>query len=252
MARRVLNTQITSSDAFLDMPFSAQALYLHLNLAADDDGVINRPKSIARQVGASQQDLDLLIEKRFLLWFEKEGVVVVKHWKIHNTIRSDRYKPSEYRDVMAQLTEKDNKAYTLRSQTVPEPDTDGIQNGNQMYTNGIPTGNQMDTNGIQTVSVSQDKLSQENIRQDKTERAPAPAQPTFHDVEEFCTERSLIVRPRRFWKYYTERGWQTQDGRPIEDWQGLLLRWDKQDRGSASDEIDPLVLQTLENMGVTG
>lgn len=247
--KRFFTTQIMSSDAFLDMPFSAQALYVHLNLAADDDGVINRPKSIARQVGASQHDLDLLIEKRFLLWFEKEGVVVVKHWKMHNTIRSDRYKPTEYQSVMAQLDVKDNKSYTLRSQTVSKPDTDGIQNDNQMDTNGTPTGNQLDTNGIQTVSVVQSSPVQVSTVQ--TDCA-AGAEPTLSDVEEFCLQRGLVVRPRRFWRYYSDRNWKTQDGRPIDDWQALLLRWDKQDRGEGSDEIDPLVLRTLENMGVTG
>ena len=88
--KRMFNVSVLDSDAFLDMPLSAQALYFHLNLRADDDGFIGNPKRIQRLVGASEDDLKLLIAKGFLIVFEN-GVVVVKHWRMHNTIRKDRY-----------------------------------------------------------------------------------------------------------------------------------------------------------------
>ena len=93
--RRMFAKTIIDSDAFLDMPLSAQALYFHLSMRADDDGFINNPKKIQRVIGGSDDDLKLLIAKRFLLPFES-GVVVIKHWKIHNFIRTDRYKPTVY------------------------------------------------------------------------------------------------------------------------------------------------------------
>ena len=103
---------IIDSDAFLDMPLSTQALYFHLSMRADDDGFINNPKKIQRMVGCSDDDLKILCTKRFIIPFES-GIVVIKHWKIHNYIRGDRKKPTMYPAEMAQLTEKDNGAYTL-------------------------------------------------------------------------------------------------------------------------------------------
>lgn len=110
--RRMFAKTIIDSDAFLDMPLSSQALYFHLSMRADDDGFINNPKKIQRVIGCSDDDLKLLIAKRFIIPFES-GIVVVKHWRIHNYIQRDRYKPTVYQEELARLTVKDNKAYTL-------------------------------------------------------------------------------------------------------------------------------------------
>lgn len=112
-SRRMLAKQIVDSDAFLDMPLSTQAYYFHLNIRADDDGFINNPKKIMRLIGANQNDYDLLVAKNFIIEFEA-GVVVIKHWRIHNYIQKDRYKPTVYQDQFALLTIKKNKSYTLK------------------------------------------------------------------------------------------------------------------------------------------
>ena len=106
---------IIDSDAFLDMPSSSQCLYFHLAMRADDDGFINNPKKIQRVVGSSDDDLKLLIAKRFIIPFES-GIVVIKHWKIHNYIRSDRKKDTVYTKEMELLTIKDNGSYTLNDE----------------------------------------------------------------------------------------------------------------------------------------
>ena len=108
---------IIDSDAFLDMPLSTQSLYFHLSMRADDDGFINNPRKIQRMIGSSEDDLKLLIAKRFLITFES-GVVVIKHWKIHNYIQTDRYKETMYKDEKALLSVKSNKSYTLDIPTV--------------------------------------------------------------------------------------------------------------------------------------
>ena len=107
--RRMFAKTIIDSDAFLDMPQSTQALYFHLAMRADDDGFINNPKKTQRIVGASDDDLKLLIAKRFIIPFES-GVIVIKHWRLHNYIRSDRYKPTVYQDELASLELKNNGA----------------------------------------------------------------------------------------------------------------------------------------------
>ena len=103
---------IIDSDAFLDMPSSAQNLYFHLSMRADDDGFINNPKKIQLFVGASSDDLKILIAKKFIICFES-GVIVIKHWKIHNYIANDRYHPTSYQEEKSQLLIKKNRSYTL-------------------------------------------------------------------------------------------------------------------------------------------
>ena len=100
--RRMFTQKIIDSDAFLDMPMSSQALYFHLNMRADDDGFINNPKKVLRMIGASEDDLKLLIAKRFVLAFEN-GVIVIKHWRMHNLIRKDRYHPTQYQEELQSL-----------------------------------------------------------------------------------------------------------------------------------------------------
>ena len=121
--RRMFSKQIIDSDAFLDLPLSTQALYFHLSMRADDDGFVNNPKKIRRLVGASEDDLNLLIAKSFLIKFET-GLVVIKHWKIHNYIQKDRYRPSAYIEEKEMLKIKENKAYSL---DVSAMDTECIQ-----------------------------------------------------------------------------------------------------------------------------
>lgn len=126
--KRMFTKKITESDAFLDMPLSAQCLYFHLNMNADDDGFVNAPKKIQRLIGAKDDDLKLLIMKSFLLVFE-HSVVVIKHWRMHNTIRQDRYHPTDYQDEFKSLGLKDNGSYSLNG------------NGNHLATKCIPNGN---------------------------------------------------------------------------------------------------------------
>lgn len=120
--RRMFAKTIIDSDAFLDMPLSAQALYFHLSMRADDDGFVNNPKKLQRMVGAGDDDFKLLIVKRFILAFDS-GVIVIKHWKMHNYIQKDRYKPTVYQEEKSQIAMKENGVYT-----------DCIQNGYKMDT----------------------------------------------------------------------------------------------------------------------
>lgn len=116
--RRMFSQKIIDSDAFLDMPLSSQVLYFHLNMRADDDGFVNNPKRIQRTIGASDDDLKLLIVKRFVIGFES-GVLVIKHWRMHNTLRKDRYNPTQYQEELASLEIKDNNVYTERYAELP-------------------------------------------------------------------------------------------------------------------------------------
>lgn len=118
--RRMFAKTIIDSDAFLDMPLSTQALYFHLSMRADDDGFVNSPKKISRLLGCGDDDARLLLAKKFIISFES-GVIVIKHWKIHNYIQKDRYNKTNYHEEMGLLSIDKNNGYTL--------DTECIQNG---------------------------------------------------------------------------------------------------------------------------
>ena len=126
--RRMFSPDIICSEEFLDMPVSARDLYYQLSIRADDDGFI-QPRIIMKTIGASQDDLKILLTKRFLLHFDN-GVVVIKHWLIHNMIRLDRYKETRFMEEKKTLFIKENKAYT-----------DNIENGKPlMATKWQPNG----------------------------------------------------------------------------------------------------------------
>ncbi|MFC0232722.1 conserved phage C-terminal domain-containing protein [Vagococcus entomophilus] len=114
--RRMFSKKITDTDLFLDMPLSAQCLYFHLNMEADDDGFLGNAKTIRRKIGSSEDDLKLLMAKEFIFPFES-GVVVIKDWKIHNYIRKDTYNETMYLGEKEELEEK-NGMYTLRQRDV--------------------------------------------------------------------------------------------------------------------------------------
>ena len=125
--RRMFAKTIIDSDAFLDMPPTTQLLYFHLAMRADDDGFVNKPKSVMRMIGATQGDAELLVNKKFIIPFES-GIVVIKHWKIHNYIRKDMYHETKYKDEKSLLMLDENSAYTKNV-------TNQLQERNEPVTN---------------------------------------------------------------------------------------------------------------------
>lgn len=150
--RRMFAKSIIDSDFFLDMPQSTQLLYFHLSMRADDDGFINNPKSIMRNVKCNEDDLKLLTAKQFIIPFES-GVVVIKHWRIHNYIKSDRYKSTIYQEEKNRLS-LENNTYTISGTTV-EPER--IQDGTIMEPQWNHAGTGMDTQSKDIVRVSKGK-----------------------------------------------------------------------------------------------
>ena len=142
--KRMFSKTIVDSDAFLDMPLSAQALYFHLSMRADDDGFLNNAKKIMRTINANQNDYDLLIAKAFIIQFD-DGICVIKHWRINNYLRSDRYKPTIYQEQKNMLEIKDNGRYSLINQ-------DGIPDGYQCETQNSIDKNSIDKNSIDILS----------------------------------------------------------------------------------------------------
>lgn len=142
--RRMIAKSIIKSDQFLDMPATTQCLYFHLLLEADDDGFINAPKSIMRVIGAKDDDMRVLQAKGYIIPFES-GVIVIKHWRLHNSLRKDRYNPNpQLENERKQLVVADNKEY-------------------QLATNWQPNGNQLATSGIPLVATGKDRLGKDRL-----------------------------------------------------------------------------------------
>lgn len=206
--RRMFAKTIIDSDAFLDMPLSAQALYFQLSMRADDDGFVNNPKRIQRMIGASEDDLKLLMAKSFVLVFDT-GVIVIKHWRINNYLRGDRYKPTVYQDEYQMISVKDNGAYTL-----------GIPNGNQMATNGIPNGYQMDT------QVSIGKESIDKVSKGESKRFTPPS---VDEVAAYIVEKGYSIDPEAFIDFYASKGWMVGKNK-MKDWKAAVGTWARRDK----------------------
>jgi hypothetical protein len=197
--RRMFTLQIVDSDAFLDMPVSSQLLYFHLSMRADDDGFIGNPKKIIRMVGAGEDDMKVLFTKRFILTF-KSGVIVIKHWKMHNYIQNDRYHETQYLEEKGGLNIKDNGSYTERIQDVSKVEAEV-------------------------------RLGKTSIGEDRIEREPTPSQDAieffsggkiYSDLlKEFSEGNNSVFIEKEFKKfiiYWTEKNksgtkqkWQLQE-----------------------------------------
>ena len=205
--RRMFNKQITRSDAFLDMPRSTRLLYYDLSLDADDDGFIDKYKSIMRLTGASEDDLKLLIAKSFIIPFEN-GVIVIKHWRMNNLIRSDRYKPTVYQEEKKQLSLKENGSYTKKT------------------TNGIPSDNQM----TPQYSIGKNSIVKESI-EDKGEQVATSSvkrfvKPTLEEVTAYCEERKNGISAQQFMDFYESKGWKVGN-QPMKDWKASVRTWEQ-------------------------
>lgn len=185
------------------MPLSSQALYFHLAMRADDDGFINNPKSIMRNAKCSEDDMKLLCFKKFIIPFES-GVVVIKHWKIHNYIAKDRYTETKYKDEKARLLLDENNAYRAPDLLLS---TECIQPVDECETQ---------------VRLGKDSVGKERVGKSTGRFAP----PTIQEVTDYCFERNNTIDPQRFIDFYTSNGWKVGKN-PMKDWKAAVRNWEQ-------------------------
>ena len=227
--RRMFAKTIIDSDAFLEMPITAQLLYFHLSMRADDDGFVNKPKSIMRMTGCKDYDLRMLFAKKFLIPFES-GVVVIKHWRIHNYIRKDTYTETKYKEEKASLEMDENNAYRL------------IDTHSSQICNGCVTG------ASTQVRFGKDSTVQDNYIGDvpPADTPPAPKKrstfspPTLDDVKAYCAQRGNRVDPERWYDHYTSNGWMVGRAK-MKDWKAAVRTWERNGYGSGKSrtEVSP-------------
>ena len=195
--RRMFAKTIIDSDAFLDMPMSARLLYYDLAMRADDDGFVNSPKKIMRMVGATQDDLSILALRKFIIPFDN-GIVVIKHWYIHNYIRKDTYNETPYKEQKELLEFDENKSYRLKGYDetqsllpVDEPSTQ--------------------------VRLGKDSIGKDNNRFQK---------PTVDEVRSYCNERNNSVNPETFVDFYESKNWMIGKNK-MKDWKAAVRTWER-------------------------
>ena len=205
--RRMFAKTIIDSDAFLEMPQSSQLLYFHLSMRADDDGFVNKPKTIMRMVGCKDDDMTVLTAKKFIIPFDS-GIVVIKHWKIHNYIQKDRYVETKYKDEKAQLTLDENKSYTTCIQNVSNADTQvRLELGK--------------------VRLELDK----SIADEQTPTKPKRVKkefipPTLEEVKSYAKERNSFIDPKKFFDFYDVSKWIDSKGIPVRNWKQKFITWE--------------------------
>ena len=174
-------------------------------MRADDEGFVNNPKKIQRMIGASDDDCRILASKRFILTFQS-GIIVIKHWKIHNYIQSDRFKETVYLEEKTMLALDDNKAYTERIQDVSTLDTQ--------------------------YSIGKDSIVKSSIEK-KVAEAPLSCKrfvkPTLEEVEEYCLNRKNNIDAQQFIDFYESKGWKVGN-QPMKDWKACVRTWEQRNK----------------------
>lgn len=203
--RRMFAKTIIDSDAFLDMPMSARLLYYDLAMRADDDGFINSPKKIMRCTGSMPDDLSILIVRKFIIPFEN-GIVVIKHWKIHNYIRKDMYHETKYKDEKSWLELDDNNAYTL------QPCNDVVTNPSTQVRLGKVS--------LGKVSIEKDSCSVNGTVKKKF------IPPSVKEVREYCLSVGSQIDPESFVAFYESKNWMIGKNKMV-SWKSAIVTWEK-------------------------
>lgn len=213
--RRMFTKKVTNDDEFISLPSSAQALYFHLNQEADDDGFNKQVQTALFKAHASIDDLKILMLKNFIIRFES-GVIVIRHWRMHNTLRKDRYTPTNFQDELQLLGLKESGEYVLGCQTVAER---------------LPQ--------VKSEEVREDKvrLDKGRLEEDAPQSVAASntrfKKPTLEEITAYCTERKNNVDPQAFFDFYESVGWRVGN-KPMKDWKACVRTWERREQASGS------------------
>ena len=235
--RRMFAKTIVLSDAFLDMPTSARCLYFTLGMFADDDGFVNSPKSVMRQIGASADDMNLLLAKKYLIAFDS-GVIVIKHWRINNYLRNDRYCETKYTDEKELLQVETNGSYRLKNDL-------GIPGG--IPNNGIP-------------SIDKDRIVKDSIEDIYDVSPAAPAKPVRH---KYGMYNNVLLTDDEFEKLKTEfpdyeqridrlSEYIESSGKKYKSHLATIRAWARRERDKKPDDANTTDFDLAERMLRTG
>ena len=222
--RRMFTKKISDSDAFLEMSAAAQALYFHLNQGADDDGFNNQVQMAMWKSHASIDDLKVLMAKNFIIRFES-GVIVIKHWRMHNTLRKDRYTPTNFQEELAMLGVKENEAYTL--------------NGCHLVAERLTQD-----------SIGKDSIVEDSIEENKKgKKHKVFVPPTYEEVLEYAKEKGREDLAKEFFEYFTVGEWVDSKGNKVKNWKQKFITWcsKNEKKKGATNEVNSVYNHDFED-----
>ena len=225
--RRMFTKKVTDDDNFMALSSSAQALYLHLSMSADDDGFCNQVSISMFKAHASVQDLEALLEKRYIYQFEN-GVIVIKHWRMANALRKDRYTPTAFQEELRQLQLKDNGSYTW------------LPDGCQVVAERLP----QDSIGKNSIDNSRFDNKKENTKR----KSFIP--PTVEEVKEYIDSVGSQVDAESFVAFYESKGWMVGKNK-MKSWKAAIVTWEKRNglKRSPPKKSDPVQQEDEELVG---
>jgi len=220
--RRMFSSVITSSARFVKMPHEAQALYFHLGIHADDDGVVEA-FPIMRILGSAEDNLKILAAKQFIRVLNEDLVSLIMDWCEHNLIRSDRKKDSIYKDLLLQEV----------------PGIELIEATERADSKNKPTDSKRTSNGphrLGKVRLGKVRLGKGSLSKLSIERTRKTIPPTLDEVSNYCKERKNNVVPDKFMDHYESNGWKVGKNRMV-DWQAAVRKWETPNAKATSAEI---------------
>ena len=229
--RRMFTKKITDDDNFTSLSASAQALYFHLNTCADDDGFNNQVSIAMFKAHASVDDLKVLLAKNYVIRFES-GVIVIKHWRMHNTLRKDRYTPTSFQEELKQLGIKDNGAYTL----------------------GLPSGCQVVAKRLPQDSIGKDSIVEVSIDKDNNSTPTATKHKHGTHKNVLLTDEEYKKLQERFPFDYEEKINTLSEGLALKGYKYkshylAVLKWAKNDESKTQGKSSNVFLDMLKNGG---
>gem|GEM_PF-392155 len=278
--KRMMSKSVIDTDMFIDMPASTQCLYFHMLLRADDDGFLKNAKTIMRTVGASPDDVKLLIAKQYLIPFDT-GIMAIKHWRIHNYIKKDRYKPTDCEEInLLEVNEKGEYVLAepsrnqvgskmepscIKSGTVLEPSRNQV--GSKMEPSCIKSGTVLEPSRNQVgskmepqdrdrdrleIEIGKDRESREssgkrNSANNSTTAAHKFVKPTLEELKAYIAENGYTFSAEAFMDYYESNGWKV--GRnPMKSWQATCRTWQRHEFPSGGQGSTGTVPPEIDNI----
>ena len=238
--RRMISKSIIDTDSFMELPMSSQALYFHLLLRADDEGFLKNAKTITRMTGCKEDDIKILIAKSYLIAFDT-GAVAIRHWRIHNSIRKDRFTPTlctverKLLDISpegAYIPVKSGAGYAVETRQQPDGNklaTKRQPSDNQVATKWQPDGNQLATQ----VRLGKDRLGKDRVESGKTATTTTTKnkrfkKPDFEELQKYISEKGYTFSASHFIDYYESNGWHV--GRnPMKSWKAACANWQRRE-----------------------
>ena len=214
--RRMFTKKVTDDDNFMALSSSAQALYLHLSMSADDDGFCNQVAISMFKAHASVQDLQALLEKRYIYQFDN-GVIVIKHWRMANALRKDRYTPTAFKEELAMLDIKKNGSYTW-----------------------LPSGCQVVATCLPQDSIVKDSIVKDSIDNisDKPTKSKKFVPPTLEEVKAYCKERNNNVDAEKFYEYFRVSDWYDSKGQKVKSWKQKIITWERSGYSNKPQQVN--------------